>query len=100
MNNSIKLIFAITLVFTMLIGCSTRRRVGNKPILIKDPAEYSKVLPDSTMEPGYDPYQRAFAYYLRSLPKEELEKWKSNGSFTEQEQDRFLNKIDSIKKRK
>ena len=97
MKNSIKIIIAITLVFTILIGCSTRRRVVNRPILLEDPAEYSKVLTDSTMEPGYDPYQRAFAYYLMSLPKEELEKWKSNGSFTEQEKINFLNKIDTLR---
>lgn len=96
MKNRI-IISTTLLILILLISCSTRRRVGNKPILIEDPAEYSKVLPDSTMEPGYDPYQRAFAYYLMSLPKEELEKWKSNGSFTEQEKINFLNKIDTLR---
>ena len=89
-------LIGITLIFTILISCSTRRKVGNYPILIEDPAEYSKVIPDSTKEPGYNPHQRAFAYYLMSLPKEELEKWRSNGTFSEQEKDRFLNKIDTL----
>lgn len=95
MNHSKKLI-GTTLILAILISCSTRRKVGNHPILIEETKDYSKVLPDSTQEPGYDPYQRAFAYYLMSLPKEEREKWKSSGSFTEQEKDYFLNKIDSL----
>lgn len=98
MKNSIKIIIAITLVFTILIGCGTRRKVGNHPIIIEETRDYSIVLPDSTKEPGYNPRQRAFAYYLMSLPKEEREKWKSNGTFSEQEKDNFLNKIDSLKK--
>ena len=96
MKNSI--IIGITLIFTILISCGTRRKVGNHPIIIEETRDYSIVLPDSTKEPGYNPRQRAFAYYLMSLPKEEREKWKSNGSFTEQEKDRFLNKIDSFKR--
>jgi hypothetical protein len=94
MKNSTVLI-GIPLIFTLLISCSTRKRVGNQ-ILIEDPIDQAIVIPDSTLEPGYNPKQRAFAYYLMSLPKEEQEKWKSNGSFTEQEKDTFLNKIDSL----
>lgn len=91
-------IIGITLIFTLLISCSTTIKVRSRPILIDELTEYSKVIPDSTLEPGYDPFQRAFAYYLRSLPKEEKQKWVNGGSFSEQEKDRFLNKIDSIKK--
>jgi len=96
MKNSI--IIGITLIFTILISCGTRRKVGNHPIIIEETRDYSIVLPDSTKEPGYNPRQRAFAYYLMSLPKEEQEKWRSNGTFSEQENDRFLNKIDSFKR--
>ncbi len=89
-------LIGITLIFTFLISCSTRRKVGNHPLLIEEPTEYSKVVPDSTKEPGYNASQRAFAYYLMSLPKEEREKWRSNGTFSEQEKDRFFNEIDSL----
>ena len=34
-----------------------------------------------------------------SLPMEEQEKWKSNGSFSEKERDFFLKNTDSMKKR-
>jgi hypothetical protein len=95
MKNSIFTFGAIMTVI-LIASCSTRRKVVAHPIIIDDTRDYSKVIPDSTLEPGYDPYQRAFAYYLMSLPKEEQEKWKSNGSFSEQEKDNFLNKIDSL----
>ncbi|MBM3430404.1 MAG: hypothetical protein FJX99_05415 [Bacteroidetes bacterium] len=91
-------IIGITIIFTILISCGTRRKVGNHPIIIEETSDFSIVLPDSTKEPGYNPRQRVFAYYLMSLPKEELEKWRSIGTFSEQEKDRFLNKIDSLKK--
>ena len=95
MKNSTVLI-GVPLIFTLLISCSTRRKVGNHQIFIENQKNQTNVIPDSTLEPGYDPYQRAFAYYLMSLPNEEQEKWKSQGSFTEQEKDNFLNKIDSL----
>jgi hypothetical protein len=95
MKNSI-LVIGVMMTFMVLISCSTRRKVGNHQIFIENQKDQTIVIPDSTLEPGYDPYQRAFAYYLMSLPMEEQEKWKSNGSFTEQEKDNFLNKIDSL----
>jgi len=95
MKNSTVLI-GIPLIFTLLISCSTRRKVGNHQILIEYPIDQTIVTPDSTLEPGYDPYQRAFSDYLRSLGPEERNKWISSGSFTEQEKDNFLNKIDSL----
>ena len=91
-----KRLICISLVSLTVFGCSTRRKVGNHQIFIENQKNQTNVIPDSTLEPGYDPYQRAFAYYLMSLPKEEQEKWKSQGSFTEQEKDNFLNKIDSL----
>ena len=83
------------MTFMVLISCSTRRKVLTHPIIIEDTRDYSKVIPDSTLEPGYNPHQRAFAYYLRSLGPEERNKWITNGSFSEQERDTFLNKIAS-----
>ena len=95
MKNSI-LIIGVIMTFMVLISCSTRRKVGNHQIFLENQKDQTNVIPDSTLEPGYDPYQRAFAYYLMSLPKEEQEKWISSGSFTEQEKDNFLNEIDSL----
>jgi hypothetical protein len=86
------LIFIISVL--VLIGCNPPKRIINNQAIRFEKSVI--VIADSTKEPGYDPYQRAFAYYLMSLPKEEQEKWKSNGSFTEQEKDNFLNKIDSL----
>ena len=99
MKNSIFTFGAIMTVI-LIFSCSTRRKVGNHQIFIENQKDQTNVIPDSTLEPGYDPYQRAFAYYLMSLPKEEQEKWKSNGSFTEIEKDNFLNEIDSMKNEK
>ena len=84
------LIFIISVL--VLIGCNPPIRIINNQAIRFEKSEI--VIADSTKEPGYNPYQRAFAYYLMSLPKEEQEKWKSNGSFTEK--DNFLNKIDSL----
>ena len=95
MKNSI-LIIGVIMTFMVLISCSTRRKVGNHQIFLENQKDQTNVIPDSTLEPGYDPYQRAFAYYLMSLPKEEQEKWKSNGTFIEIEKDNFLVKIDSL----
>ena len=94
MKNSIFTFGAIMTVI-LIASCSTRKRVGNQK-LIENPFDQSKVIPDSTLEPGYNPHQRAFAYYLRSLGPEERNKWVSQGSFSEQEKDTFLNKIDSL----
>jgi hypothetical protein len=95
MKNSIFTFGAIMTVI-LIASCSTRRKVGNHQILIEDPIDQTIVIPDSTLEPGYNPKQRAFYWYLRSLPDSERQKWISSGSFTEQEKDTFLNKIDSL----
>ena len=95
MKNSIFTFGAIMTVI-LIASCSTRRKVGNHQKLIENPFDQSKVILDSTLEPGYNPHQRAFAYYLRSLGPEERNKWITNGSFSEQEKDTFLNKIDSL----
>ena len=94
MKNSI-LIIGVMMIFMVLIGCSTRRKVVNHPIIIEETRDYSKVLPDSTKEPGYDPAQRAFYWYLMSISEEKRKEWISS-TFTEQEKDNFLNKIDSL----
>lgn len=95
MKNSI-LIIGVMMTFMVLISCSTRRKLGNHQILIEDPIDQSIVILDSTKEPGYNPSQRAFSWYLRSLSDSERQKWISSGSFTEIEKDNFLNKIDSL----
>ena len=99
MKNSTTL-FGVFLLSTLLIACSTRKRVGNNQIFIENQKDQTNVIPDSTKEPGYDPYQRAFSDYLRSLGPEERNKWVSQGSFTEQEKNNLLNKIDSMKTEK
>ena len=95
MKNSI-LIIGVMMIFMVLISCATRRKVVNHPIIIEDTRDYSKDIPDSTLEPGYNASQRAFSWYLRSLPDSERQKWISSGSFTEREKDNFLNEIDSL----
>jgi len=47
---------------------------------------------DSTKVKGYDPYQRAFANYLLSLPEEEKNKW-IHGTYTEEEKNVFLDTV-------
>ena len=86
------LIFVISVL--VLSGCNPQKRIINNQDIKFEKSEI--IIADSTQEPGYNTKQRAFAYYLMSLPKEEQEKWKSNGSFTEIEKDNFLNKIDSL----
>ncbi len=46
MKNSTVLI-GIPLIFTLLISCSTRRKVGNHQILIENPIDQAIVIPDS-----------------------------------------------------
>ena len=48
---------------------------------------------DSTQEEGYNPYQRAFAYYLLSLPPKERASWESS-TFTEEEMKAIQNSLD------
>jgi hypothetical protein len=94
MKNSI-LIIGVIMTCMVLISCSTRRKIGNHPIIIGETRDYSKVLPDSTKELGYDPFQRAFYWYLMSLSEEKRKEW-TGSTFTEKEKDNFLNKIDSL----
>jgi hypothetical protein len=86
------LIFIISVL--VLIGCNPPKRIINNQDIRFEKSEI--VIADSTKEPGYNPKQRAFYWYLRSLPDSERQKWVSSGSFTEQEKDTFLNKIDSL----
>jgi hypothetical protein len=79
----------------ILIGCSSKR-----VIILESMVEKSYKFPDSTLEPGYNPSQRAFALYLRSLPQEEKQKWISSGSFSEIERNEFLVGIDSLQMEK
>ena len=84
MKNSI-LIIGVIMTFMVFISCSTRRKVENHQILIEYPINQTIVIPHSTKESCYDPYQRAFSDPLRSLGPEERNKWISQGSFTEQD---------------
>lgn len=84
------LIFIPVLLF---VGCSQPKRVYWTH---ENRVEKLYNVSDSTLEPGYNASQRAFALYLRSLPKEEKQKWISNGSFSENEKNEFLGKIDSL----
>ena len=95
------LVLIIGVVYTTIIlfGCGNSKKVlsyTNKNCEISN----NFVVADSTQELGYNPRQRAFAYFLMSLPKEEQVKWISNASFSEKEKNRFLNKIDTLKTEK
>ena len=85
------LIFIISVL--VLIGCNPPKRIINNQDIIFEKLEI--VIADSTKEPGYDPAQRAFYWYLMSISEEKRKEWISS-TFTEQEKDNFLNKIDSL----
>ena len=85
------LIFIISVL--VLIGCNPPKRIINNQDIIFEKLEI--VIADSTKEPGYDPAQRAFYWYLMSISEEKRKEWISS-TFTEQENDNFLNKIDSL----
>lgn len=95
MKNSI-FTFVAMMTVILIFSCSTRKKVGYHQLLNEDSIDQSIVILDSTKEPGYNPKQRAFSWYLRSLSDSERQKWISSGSFTEIEKDSFLNKIDSL----
>jgi len=77
----------------LLVSCSQSKRVYGKHENI---VEKSFNVSDSTLEPGYNPKQRAFYWYLMSLSQEERNNWVSQGSYTEKEENEFLGKIDSL----
>ena len=85
------LIFIISVL--VLIGCNPPKRIINNQDIIFEKLEI--VIADSTKEPGYDPAQRAFYWYLMSISEEKRKEWISS-TFSEQEKDNFLNKIDSL----
>ena len=86
----------IVLIITLLFGCSSRRKLGSKQVLIKEPEEFSKVISDSTVEPGYDRAQRALYWYLMSLSEEKRQEW-INGTYSAKE---VNNLIDTISNKK
>jgi hypothetical protein len=86
--------FIIVTLILALFGCNSQKRmIPSGDITIAK----SFNVPDSTSEPGYNATQRAFAWYLKSLSQEERNKWISTGSFTENEKDKFLEEIDTLK---
>lgn len=93
------LILIIGVVYTtiLLVSC------GNTKKVLSNTNKNSEISPnivvaDSTQEPGYNPRQRAFAYFLMSLPEEEQQKWRSSGSFSEKEVKNLVDTIDYKKK--
>jgi len=94
-----KLFFIIGVVSstTLFFSCNNSKKIYLSDSNFKSPNS-TTVVADSTQEPGYNPRQRAFGYYLLSLPKEEREKWVSSGSFTEKEVNNLMDTIDFKKK--
>ena len=91
------LIIGVVYVTLLLVSC------GNSKKVLSNTNKNSEISPnivvaDSTQEPGYNPRQRAFAYFLMSLPEEEQRKWRSNGSFSEKEVKNLVDTIDYKKK--
>lgn len=87
------LIIGVVYVTILLVSC------GNSKKVLSNTNKNSEISPnivvaDSTQEPGYNPRQRAFAYFLMSLPEEEQQKWRSNGSFSEKEVKNLVDTID------
>jgi len=94
-----KLILIIGVVSSAILFVSC----GNSKRVLSNDNNYSEIsgsiiVDDSTKVTGYDPYQRAFSNYLRSLPKEEKQKW-VNGSYSETELNNFIDTIDVKKGR-
>ena len=91
------LIIGVVYVTLLLVSC------GNSKKVLSNTNKNSEISPnivvaDSTQEPGYNPRQRAFAYFLMSLPEEEQQKWRSSGSFSEKEVKNLVDTIDYKKK--
>jgi hypothetical protein len=94
-----KLILIIGIVSSTILFVSC----GNSKRVLSNDNNYSEissnvVVSDSTQEPGYNSRQRAFAYFLMSLPKEDQQKWKSTGSFSEKEVNNLVDTIDYKKR--
>lgn len=82
------------LAFTLcLISCGNYQKITRNE---KELNPFTSGLTDSTKVEGYNESQRAFAWYLMSLPQQELQKWQFYGAFNKEEKDNFLNKIDSM----
>jgi hypothetical protein len=87
------LIIGVVYITILLVSCGNSKKVlsnTNKNYEISN----NVVVADSTQEPGYNPRQRAFAYFLMSLPEEEQQKWRSSGSFSEKEVKNLVDTID------
>jgi len=94
-----KLILIIGVVSSTILFVSC----GNSKKVLSNDNNYSEisstvVVADSTQEPGYNPRQRALAYFLMSLPEEDQQKWKSTGSFSEKEVNNLVDTIDYKKR--
>ena len=85
--------YSIVAFALCLLSCSNFQKLTR---IEKDSNPLTAEQVDSTKVAGYNASQRAFAWYLMSLPSNELQKWQSQGAFTTEEKDNFLHKIDSM----
>lgn len=79
-----KYIVALLITFS-IVSCKTKKQCCQSEI-------NTVQIVDSTQVPGYNPYQRALAIYILSLPEKERKEWIS-GTFTEEEMNQFLDSI-------
>jgi len=80
----------VVLLTTSLFSCNNSKKIITNNYNTVNSTE----IPDSTKVPGYNPSQRAFALYLRSLPKEQKDKWVNTGSYSEKEMNNLIDTID------
>ena len=88
------LILIIGVVYTtiLLLSCGNTKKVlsnTNK----KSEISPNIVVADSTQEPCYDRDQRAFYWYLMSLPEKKRQEW-VKGTYSEKEVNDFTDTID------
>lgn len=84
-TTKMKKLILLSLLSLSIASCKTTKNTNCD-------AYSMNTIEDSTKVEGYDPYQRAFAYYLLSLPENEKNKWIS-GSYTEEEKNLFLDSV-------
>lgn len=77
---------------TLFISCNNSKKIYLNNSDFKNPKP-TVVVADSTQEPGYDRAQRAFYWYLMSLPEKKRQEW-VNGTYSEKEVEKFTDTID------
>jgi len=86
------LIIGIVLSTSLFVSCNNPKKIYLNDSNLKSP-NTSTVVEDSTKVPGYDRAQRAFYWYLMSLPEKKRQEW-VNGSYSEKELNNFTDTID------